>query len=443
MREKTTSKSHHAVKAGTDSEMLNRLFKETFQYFIKRVDPVTGLMADCSKRGSPSSIGVVGMGLSVYIAAVENNLISRKKAMVEILKVLRFIYFSKQSQDPDASGYRGFYYHFLDMKTGKRVWKCELSTIDTAFFIAGALSVSCYFNGGSKEETEIRQLADDLYRRVDWHWALAGTENISHGWKPETGFLQSAWNDKYSEAMILYMLAMGSPTYPIPVKGYKKWTQTFDIKKRYGIEYIYAGPLFIHQFSHMWIDFRGIKDDLTGKLGFDYFENSQRATYMHREYAIRNPKHFNRYSSCLWGLSASNGPGDQTIKVKRRTLQFFGYCARGAPYGPDDGTVSPWSVVASLPFAPEIVMESMRHSIEKFGLQKSGLYGLQGSFNPTYPDKSANPDGWISPYWYGLNQAAIILMIENYRTGRIWEIMKRCLYLGRGLKKAGFTRSKN
>ena len=162
---------------------------------------------------------------------------------------------------------------------------------------------------------------------------------------------------------------------------------------------------------------------------------------MHREYAIRNPKHFDMYNDCLWGLSASNGPGEQTIKIKGRNRQFYGYCARGAPFGPDDGTVSPWSVVASIPFAPEIVLPSIRYAIEKFRLQKPKLYGLHGSFNPTYPDKTDNPNGWVSPYRYGINQAAIILMIENYRTGRIWEIMERCPYLDEGLKKAGFTRS--
>ena len=441
MIKKTSLKSHKKGKAGTDEEMLNRLIKETFPYFIKRVNPVTGLMADSTKRGSPASIGAVGMGLCVYIVGIENKLISRSKAIHAILRILRFVFYSKQGPESDASGYKGFYYHFLDMKTGKRVWNCELSTIDTAFLIAGALCAGCYFDGGSKEETEIRQIADDLYRRVDWQWALAGTENISHGWKPETGFLSTGWNNQYSEAMILYMLAMGSPTFPIHGKGYKKWISTFEIKKRYGIEYIYAGPLFIHQFSHMWINFKGIRDELNRKLGFDYFENSRRATFMHREYAIRNPKHYDMYNDCLWGLSASNGPGDQTIKIKGRTRQFYGYCARGAPYGPDDGTVSPWSVVASIPFAPEIVLPSMRWAIEKFGLQKSNLYGLQGSFNPTYPDKTDNPNGWVSPYRYGLNQAAIILMIENYRTGRIWEIMGRCQYLTNGLKKAGFTRS--
>src|SRR5580698_4126612 len=180
---------------GTDREMLDGLQRETFDYFLIEVDPVTGLIADKTEPGFPSSIAVVGMGLTVYIAGVEKKFISRKDAIKKTLKILRFFQGCQQGTEPDASGYKGFYYHFLEMNTGKRAWKCELSTIDTTFLIAGALSAAVYFSGDHKDELEIRQLADDLYRRVDWQWALNGGTTITHGWKPESGFLQYRWDD--------------------------------------------------------------------------------------------------------------------------------------------------------------------------------------------------------------------------------------------------------
>jgi|SRR5665213_1584667 len=429
----------HSNQQGSDKEMLDSLLKETFDYFLKQSDPVTGLIADKTEKGSPSSISVVGMGLSAYIVGVENKLISRTRAIDRVLKVLRFFYESHQGDERDATGYKGFYYHFLDMGSGKRVWDCELSTVDTAFFIAGALSVAGYFSGSTGKEKEIRKLSDDLYRRIDWQWALDGGETISHGWFPESGFIPYRWDNNYNEAMLLYMLALGSPTSSISPKGYKKWTSTFDVKSKFDIEFIYAGPLFIHQFSHLWTDFNGIQDDLNKKVGFDYFENSRRATYIHRKYGIENPKNFKYYGEHFWGLSASNGPGDKELKIDGKKRIFYGYLSRGAPFGPDDGTISPWSVVASLPFAPEIVLDTIRYYIEKFDLKHSRLFGFEASFNPTYPEKTENPNGWVSPWRFGLNQGAIVLMIENYRSQLIWKIMRECPYLIKGLTLAGFS----
>ena len=338
----------------------------------------------------------------------------------------------------NASGYKGFYYHFLEMETGKRAWECELSTIDTAFFIAGALSAAVYFTEDNDEENEIRILAEKIYKRVDWHWALNGGETLSHGWMPDTGFLDVRWDKDYSEAIIMYILALGSPSHPVRMEGYKKWTDTFQLKKAYDIEYLYAGPLFIHQFSHLWIDFRGIMDAFNNKAGFDYFENSRRATYVHREYAIENPKKFKEYGIDCWGLTASDGPGDEELDVDGNKITFYGYIARGAPFGPDDGTVSPWAVVASLPFAPEIVMQAIRSDIEKYNLMKDNYFGFDASFNPTYPEKIANERGWISPYRFGLNQAPVIIMIENYCSEFMWKLMKKSPHIIKGLKEAGF-----
>ena len=424
---------------GTDKDMLEKLQRETFDYFLNEVNPVTGLVADKTEPGFPSSIAVTGMAITAYIVGVEKKILSRKNAIERILKILRFFYDSKQGKQANATGYKGFYYHFLKMNNGEREWNCELSTIDTSLFIAGALCAATYFKKKNREETELRDLADKLYRRIDWQWALNNEDTICQGWKPKSGFFPYRWDENYSEAMIMYMLALGSPTFPIKPSGYKKWTNTFKLTEVYDISYLYAGPLFIHQFSHMWIDFRGIHDEFNKKTGFDYFENSRRATYVHRQYAIENKLEFKNYGEYCWGLTASDGPGKKTLKIAGKQRVFYNYIARGAPYGPDDGTVSPWAVVASLPFAPEIVIKTIRHAIEKLNLKPHKLYGFDSSFNPTFPEKTANPNGWVSQWRFGLNQGPIVIMIENHNTELIWNIMKKCTYLTQGLQMAGFS----
>jgi hypothetical protein len=424
---------------GTDNEMLESLQRETFDYFLKEVNPKTGLVADKNQPGSASSIAVVGMCLTALIVGIERKYISRKAAIDRILKILRFFWNSPQGPEPDSTGYKGFYYHFLDMDSGTRACNCELSTIDTTFLLAGALTVATYFKGNGKAEREIRQLTDDLYRRVDWVWALNGGTTISHGWKPESGFLPFRWDTDYNEAILLYLLALGSPTYPVHEEGYRNWTSGFTLKKLYEIEHLYAGPLFIHQFSHMWVDFRGITDEFNRKAGFDYFENSRRATLVHRLYAIENPQKFDHYGPFVWGLTASDGPGNSVLDIRGTQRIFFDYVARGAPFGPDDGTVSPWAVVASLPFAPEIVIDTIRHAIERLNLKRHRLYGFDSSFNPTYPEKQAVPTGWVSPWRFGLNQGPTVIMIENYQSELIWKIMQQCPYMIKGLRKAGFS----
>jgi hypothetical protein len=424
---------------GSNSEMLGILLRETFTYFVEETNPVNGLIADKTQAGWPSSIAAVGLGLSTYIVAAQRALITRDEAVAKTLTILRFFFSGPQGPEKDAMGYKGFYYHFLDMQTGRRVWDCELSTVDTTFFIAGALSAAEYFKGEDPAETEIRQLADKLYRRVDWQWALDGGITVTHGWKPETGFLPYRWDSRYSEALLLYILALGSPTFPIGEEGFRAWTSTFEWKEVYGTGYICAGPLFIHQLSHIWIDFHGISDDCNRKFGIDYFENSRRAVHIQQQYAIENPLGFAHYGENNWGFTASDGPGPAALKIKDVERVFYDYIARGAPFGPDDGTVSPWAVVASLPFAPEIVLGTIRHAIEQLDLKSRRGYGFDASFNPTYPEKEVNSFGWVSPWKFGLNEGPIILMIENYQSGLIWELMTKCRPVIDGLRRAGFT----
>jgi hypothetical protein len=423
---------------GTDKEMLDSLLQETFSHFLNEVNVNTGLITDKTMPGSPSSVAVIGLGLCCYIVGVNRGLITKADAIQKTLVILRFFSAGHQGTEPDAMGYKGFYYHFLDMETGKRAWTCELSTVDTAFFIAGVLTAAGYFTADSQDELEIRTLADQVYRRIDWTWALNGTANICHGWNAESGFLPYYWKDDYSEAHLLYIFALGSPTFAIGKEGYDQWTATFKWETIYGIAHLYSGPLFIHQLSQIWIDFRGIRDEFNRKTGIDYFENSRRATYVQQQYAIENSHHFAHYSKNCWGFTASDGPGNQTVIIGDQQRTFYDYISRGAPFGPDDGTVSPWAVVASLPFAPEIVIETIRHAIERLHLKSHQQYGFNASFNPTYPEKSRNSNGWVSPWIFGLNQGPTILMIENYDSGLIWQIAKNCPYIEKGLQKAGF-----
>jgi hypothetical protein len=427
---------------GTDKEMLDLLLTETFRFFRDEVNLRNGLTPDKTMPRSPSSIAAVGLGLGALVVAVERDLFPRADAVVRTIRVLRFLHSLHQGPETNASGYQGFYYHFLDMHTGQRAWKCELSTIDTAILMAGVLAAAAYFSADTGDEAQIRGLADALYRRVNWQWALNGAATICHGWSPESGFLPYRWDNGYSEAHILYILALGSPTFPIDPQGYRQWISTFKNQVIYGYNHLYAGPLFIHQMSHQFLDFRGIHDDFNREAAIDYFENSRRATYVQRQYAIGNPMQFAHYGEHNWGFTASDGPGPATLKLNGVERVFYDYTARGAPFGPDDGTISPWAVIASLPFAPEIVIPTARHAIERLDLKKHGRYGFDASFNPTFPETSKNPNGWVSPWIFGLNQGPIILMIENFQSGLIWKLMGKCPAVSLGLKRAGFEPAK-
>ncbi len=415
---------------------LVRLQHNTFRYFIEEVNPANGLVADTTKQASPSSITAVGLGLACYTVGVERGWISREDGARRTLTILDFFWNSEQSAAADATGYHGFYYHFLDMNSGKRVWQSELSTIDSTFLIAGALAAAVYFDGDSAAEREIRRLADALYRRVDWQWALNGGRTATHGWRPESGFLPYRW-EGYDEALILYILGLGSPTYPLPPTSYEAWFQTYRWEKLYGYELLYAGPLFIHQLSHLWIDFRGIQDAPMRERGIDYFENSRRATLVQRAYAIDNPHGYAGYGENCWGITASDGPGPKTCRVSGVERQFYDYLARGVPFGPDDGTIAPWASATSLPFAPEIVLPTLEHINTTYpGITSE--YGFKCSFNPTYPGDNEQEPGWISSGYYGLDQGPIVLMIENYYSEFLWRLMYNCPYLVSGLRRAGF-----
>ncbi len=418
-----------------DDRMLDKLQRAAFGYFLHGANPHNGLVPDRTQKGSPASIAATGFALAIYPIAAERGFMTRAEALARALTTLRFFWHSAQGEAPDATGNRGFYYHFLDMQTGRRSGASELSTIDTTFLLAGMLTAACHFQADTADERELRELVESLYRRADWAWMLDGGKTVSHGWKPESGFLGSHW-EGYSEALILYALALGSPTHPIPAACYSQWASTYRWHKTYEHEYLYAGPLFIHQLSHLWIDFRGIQDAFMREKKIDYFENSRRATYVQQQYAIRNPRGFKGYGPASWGITASDGPGPETRSVGGVERRFHGYVARRVPFGPDDGTLAPWAAVASLPFAPEIVLPTIHH-FNGLGLDVTSDYGFKATVNETYP-AGKGKKGWVSPWHLGLNQGPIVMMIENYRSGLLWQHMRKCQPLVHGLERAGF-----
>ena len=367
---------------------------------------------------------------------------TRDAAIKIVLTTLRFFWRSPQSKEPDATGYKGFYYHFLDMKTGRRARNCELSTIDTTFFLAGALCCGEYFNVDNPEELEIRTLARQLYARANWLWVLASDDTIAMGWTPEDDFLPYQY-DGYDEALLLYILGLGSPTFPLPTSSYINWTKSFQWRTCYGHQYLHSPSLFAHQFSHLWIDFRGIQDAYMRNKGIDYFENSRRATMIQQRYAIHNPGGYTGYGEFCWGITASDGPGPCVIDTDGKQREFFDYIARGVPDGPDDGTIAPWVAVASLPFAPEIVLPTIDHFVHLIGLKAGNPYGFKSTFNPTFSGTTGQPTntnyGWMSQFHFAINEGPVLLMIENYRTEQIWTMMRRNRPIIRGLQRAGFV----
>lgn len=411
------------------------LQRHTFGYFVHEVNPGNGLVRDNTRPGSPSSIAAVGLGLACWPIAVERGIATRREAAQRVLVTLKYFDECETGPQPDAAGHRGFFYHFLDLGTGRRAHGCELSTMDTAILLAGAMTAAAYFDRVSSEEIDIRRLANRLCRAADWQWMLDGGPTLRHGWTPEGGFLPFRW-EGYSEALLLYVLALGSPTHPVPKECYAAWAETYEWRRVYGIEYLYGGPLFMHQLSHLWIDFRGIADAFVREKGVDYFENSRRATLVQQRYAEDNPGKFRGYSKLVWGITASDGPGPAVRRIGGRTRRFSDYCARGVPFGPDDGTLSPWAVVASLPFAPEIVAPTMDAILARYPAIRTH-YGLLCSFNPTFEtDRSG---GWIAKGYYGLDQGPVVIMIENFVSGMIWSLTRRCAPLVEGLRRAGFS----
>ena len=427
---------------------LDTLEQRTFHYFWDLTNTANGLTLDRSPTPSFSSIAAVGFALTAYPIGVERGYITRSQASQRVLTTLRFFWTATQdSTTTGVTGYKGFFYHFLDMSTGKRFQQVELSTIDTALLLAGVLFCQSYFNGADTSETAIRTLADSLYARADWQWISPRPPLVAMGWHPETGFIPYDWRG-YNEAMLLYILALGSPTHPVAPAAWTGWTGSYQWGTFFGQTHLGFAPLFGHQYSHVWVDFRSIEDAYMRSHGIDYFENARRATYAQRGYAIANPGAWSGYGDRIWGLTASDGPGDVTLTIGGRTRQFHGYWARGASFTeiPDDGTIAPTAAGGSVPFAPEIAIPALWAMRDTYGTNLFSTYGFLDAFNPTLTGNVTVPAGRIDPQrgWFdvdylGIDEGPILAMIENYRTGLVWRVMRTNRYIVRGLCQAGFT----
>jgi hypothetical protein len=415
--------------------MIAELARATFGYFDRQTNPANGLVRDNTKPGSPASIAGTGHALACYPIAAARGYLTRGDAASRTVTALRFLCDAEQSDSTSATGFHGFFYHFLDWDTGARVDWSELSTLDSALLFAGALTAAAYFDGDDATEREIRTRANALYLRADWQWASPRAPAVSHGWRPGRGFLPYDYRG-YSEALLLYVLALGSPTFPVPASAYDEWTSEYKWRTIYGQSHLFAGPLFIHQISHLWIDFRGIRDAYMRSHDLDYFENSRRATYVQQEYARRNPRGFAGYDALCWGITASDGPGPTNGELAGKDQKFWNYRSRGVPYGPDDGTLSPWGVAASLPFAPEIVLPTLA-AINARHPTVLGEHGYRCSLNPSF--ESAAGGTWVSSSHFAIDQGPVVMAIENHRSQLVWTLMRGSEHIVRGLRRAGFS----
>lgn len=406
----------------SDAEFLELLQATGFDYFWREANPANGLVKDRSTPDSFGSIAATGFGLTALGMGIDHGWITRDQGRQRALTTLRTFWESPQSEAAaGVIGYRGWFYHFLDPRTATRFQQVELSSIDTAWLLAGALYVREYFDADQPDERRIRELADALLGRVDWRWMAHGGDTLTMGWHPESGFIKSRWVG-YNEAMFLYLLALGARREPLGPEAWEAWTRGYRWQTHYGQSYVAFAPLFGHQYSHCWIDFRGLADAFVRGRGLDYFENSRRATLANRAYCLANPRGWSGYGPDCWGLTACDGPG---------FAPYEGYMARGAPPPEnDDGTLAPAAAGGSLPFAPAECLAALRHFYDAHRERLWTPYGFRDAFNLT-----AN---WWDPDVLGIDQGPILLMAENYRTGRVWQRMMRNETIRRGLERAGF-----
>ena len=337
------------------------------------------------------------------------------------------------------------------MKTGLRVGRNELSSVDTALLHMGVLFSGAWFDRAHPGEREIRRLSARIVGRAEWPWFQNASGAISMGWHPESGFLARSW-EGYNEGKMVYLLALGSSAHPVADGAWDRWTSTYPTfwRGESADRHVAFAPLFGHQYGEMWIDFRGIRDATMRQAGFDYFENGRRATYANRAYCIANPGRWDGYSPDIWGLTACDGPANATLSLRGQPATFYGYAARGPtgqPDGLDDGTLAPTAALGSLAFAPEIVLPAARALKAYAGGRLYRRYGFVDSFNPSFRFPGQRVEhgridpqfGWIDNDHLGIDQGPILGAIANHRDGMVWRTMGRSAVIRRGLTRAGFT----
>ncbi len=403
-----------------DNAFLDYLQQTSFDYFWYEANPKTGMIKDRSTLGSPASIAAVGFGLTAIGVGVDHGWISREAGRDRTLTTLNTLWNAKQGTPSiGMAGYKGWFYHFLDMNAVSRVWSSELSSIDTGLLLAGVIYAKQYFDGSDSSETKIRALADSLFNRVDWNWMRNNGSSLTMGWHPESGFLSYRWIG-YNEAMILYILGIGAPNNPLPASSWNAWTSGYQwfYNNWLGDFFVNFPPLFGHQYSHCWVDFRNIADTYMKSKSITYFENSRRATIAHRKYCMDNPKQFTGYGENIWGLTACDGPPPA------------GYNARGLNVN-DDGTIAPTAAGGSIAFAPEISIPALRYMYDQYRTNIWTGYGFRDAFNLG--------KNWWGPDMLGIDQGPFVLMIENYRTGKVWNTFMKNTIVAEGLSRIGFT----
>jgi hypothetical protein len=427
---------------------LEEVEHRTFRWFWDLID-ANYQVPDRHPQRNFTSIAATGFGLTAYCIGAERGYVTRAQAAERTVKTLRALWAMPQGDGKTGvSGYKGFYYHFLDHEKSLRFQEIELSSIDTGLLMAGILSVMSYFDKENDPiEREIYELTEKLYRRVDWTYFLTKQNNLSMGYSPERGFLTAEWVG-YNEAMVLLIMAIGSPTHAIPADAWERWCKPYEWTTFKGQEHVNFDPLFGHQYSQMYVDFKGIQDPYMAAKGIDYFENSRRATLANRAYCIENPQKFKNYSANEWGLTACDGPNDTLVKRDGKDFQFLPYRARGAASMQiiDDGTIAPTAVAGSIPFAPEVCIPALENMWNKYyNTPLITEYGFKDAYNPTYTFYSrdnSNPNysetGWIDRDYLGIDQGPIIIQIENHRSAFVWQLMRKNPYIVAGLKKAGF-----
>jgi len=431
---------------------VEELQRRTFDWFVRVTDRDRGLTPDRWPTKSFSSVAAIGFALTCWPVGVERGWMTREEARFRTLNTVRF--FHDAPQGPDArgmTGHKGFFYHFLDMDTGHRFGTTELSTVDTALLMGGMLFAARFFDRDDPQEAELRRLTQAIYERIEWDWAVVRPDRITMGWHPETGFIEADWH-VYNEGMLVLLLAMGSPTHSVPATVWDEWCGVYDRSwtDAWGPVHLHFAPLFGHQYSHLFIDFRGIRDAWmrakSAEIGaFDYFENSCRAVQAQRKYAADNPGGWAGYSAAVWGLTACDGPGDFVQVVDGREREFFSYSARG-PGERDDGTIAPTAAMASYPFAPLEVTACLKAMKDRYGAAIYGEWGFLDAFNPTLKDRDGPllhgrilPGvGWVDGDYLGIDQGPIVTMIENGRSDLVWRYMRTEPNLRRGLERAGF-----
>ncbi|MGE3401448.1 MAG: glucoamylase family protein [Vicinamibacterales bacterium] len=388
-----------------DESLLEEIQRATFRFFWEQSDPATGLVrdrfnvrADRDSR-TAASIAATGFGLTALCIGAQREYVPAQEALDRATGALRFL-------DAGMPTHRGFFFHWADLHSGARIWDSEISSIDTAILLCGVIACREHFR-----DRALTELATRIFDRVDWTWLSADTALLPHGWRPEVGFLQYRW-DVYSELMMMYLLGIGSTTFPLPVETWHAWKRTtFEYD---GLRYIGSfAPLFVHQYSQAWFDFRQRRD----RYG-DYFKNSATATEVHRRFCLELSERFPHFSEDLWGITASDSAN--------------GYVAWGGPpeMGPLDGTVVPSAAAGSLPFLPVPTLRVLRTIRTRYERAWS-RYGFVNAFNPM--------TDWYDPDVVGIDTGITLLMAENLRTGFVWETFMRNVNVRRALDRAGFT----